>query len=454
MATFGSFPGVQITTTGGGISGVQVGDQEKLLIFGDADTSAGSASVNEPTTIGGRADADNKFGSNSQLSDAMKEALANGAEIDLLYGVALETQTATDEDVTGGGDAADHSTGSRISNSPIREDTQAITFEDDTGTVLDVAFKYETNLDDTSTDFTSLNPGTDTVFINPITGEWIADTADNYSITYDYNDWTTAFEADAVTNQVEEGETAIFAALTESEDVASTLSSTVTTFRNNYQMALGLAGARPGKTGSDGGAEMDPSNYTDAISNDAMFLIGPARRSGTHHTIIGGVGGMMAGHTIENPIYNDVLQGYTNLEQKLTGSEAQNLRDEKVIPVRQSGTIRVKDNLSTSDETDWERDFWRRRIVDRVILLTKQVGDATVGAINDERTRRSAETRLFAEIAELVNDRLLQPNTQTETNYFVDVYADETNADEVNIDVGITPYGIAKRIDTSITINT
>jgi len=154
-------------------------------------------------------------------------------------------------------------------------------------------------------------------------------------------------------------------------------------------------------------------------------------------------------------VYNDTINtGGTSLVQKLTRSEATDLRDAQVIPLREAGAIRAKGNLSTSTESDWQRDFWRRRIVDRSILIAKEVGDAIIGRINDEQTRTAAERTIRTELQSLANDRLIKDNTGDETNFFVDVYEDSTNADEVNIDIGVTPQGIVKRVDATVTINT
>jgi len=73
MATFGEFPGVRVTTTGGGIAAVDVGSEEKVVIFGGGDASAGAASVNEPTQIGSNRDAEVQFG-DSELAQAMRDA--------------------------------------------------------------------------------------------------------------------------------------------------------------------------------------------------------------------------------------------------------------------------------------------------------------------------------------------------------------------------------------------
>lgn len=440
MATFGGFPGVQIQTQGGGIAGVQVGSEEILVLFGEADLANGTASVEDPTQIGARTEADKKFGDGSELADAMKEALGNGANIDYLYGVAVATTSVTDETFSS-------SSSGTLANAPIVEDLSTITVTDTVdATDATVEFRYDSP--------PSAPSNADTVHINPLTGEWAADSSSDYEFDYEYQEWSNAF--DAADNVVSEGETAVYAPLSEAESVASTLSSKVNTLRGEYQMVKGLMGAQPNANSSE--SPPDPryntGTYSDAIDNDSMFLIAPARRQDSTKTIIGGVAGLFAGHAINEPVYNDAVSAYTDLEQKLARSEAQDFRDNQVIPVRQAGSIRVKDNLSTSTASDWERDFWRRRIVDRVILLSKQVGEATVGRINDERTREQARSTLFVQLRGLVGERLLKPNEGDTTNWYVNVYEDSSNSDQVNIDVGITPLGIVKRIDQTITINT
>jgi hypothetical protein len=245
----------------------------------------------------------------------------------------------------------------------------------------------------------------------------------------------------------------------------------VTTARGNFKLINALSGAQPNDneviTSDDQTLASDHSNYTrrdaqfdtatfsqGSVDSDHYFKLAPVRLENEPKTILGGVSGLFAGNPLSDPIYNDAVSGYGTLEQSFTKADADNMRGEQVIPVRQAGSIRVKDNLSTSTETDWERDFWRRRIADRVILIAKTIGDTIIGRINDEQTRSSAGRLIRSEIRELVADRLLQPNTADEERWFVDVYESSTNANEVKIDIGFTPFGIVKRIDESITINT
>jgi hypothetical protein len=445
ITTYGDFPGVRVQTAGGAITGVAVGREQKLVLIGDGDPSNGSASTNEPVGINSRIDADNKFGSGTELANNIRDALNNGARRSLLSGVMVDETTVTEEDITDGGDATDSSTGSTIDDAPIVEDTSVITVEDDTDTVLDVEFRYGQTAADLST------PGADTIYINPITGAWKADESDNYDITYDYPDYSSAL--DAAKTDINEEETGIIAPIFESEDVASELSTAVNELRPNYKMAVGLHALEPNQTNTDNEASYDTSEVTHGLDNDAVFLYAPARKDGDDELITGALGGIMAGNELNDSIYYDEIEINADLNQRLSGTEESDLEDERVMAIRQSqsgGTIRVARNLSTSTSDDWERDYWRRRIVDQVILLAKTIGDSILGDINDVNTRDTVESSIRSELKGLADDRLIEAGGQG--GYFVDVY--EVNDDTVGIDLGITPRGIAKNVEVSITIDT
>jgi hypothetical protein len=444
MTTFGGFPGVRIQTQGGGISGVQVGSEETLILYGNADTNNGTAVEGNPTQIGASSQADTKFGSGSELADAMKEALANGANINYLYGVPVPKVQTTENFSSATG---------TLSNTPILHDEGAVTVTID-GTDGDVEFWYAGGAPDTPS-------SSGVAYVNPYSGEFaVGNTSPStVDVQYSYQQWDNTL-INAANDSLSEGDTGVLAPLTDAESVASTLSGHLTTLRGEYKMAKGLVGAQPNvddtvSTNDPLVPGYDAPNYTDALANDSLFVIAPSRNGNNYNrTIIPGVAGVFAGHAINEPVYNDAVSGYTDVAYDVSRSDAQAFRSAYVIPIRQAGTVRIKDNLSTSEESDWERDFWRRRIVDRVVLLSKLVGEAIIGRINDEQTRSQAETTLFVQLRGLVSDRLLKANEEGETNLTVNVYEDPANADEVNIDVGVTPLGIVKRIDETVTINT
>jgi hypothetical protein len=466
MATYGDFPGVRVDTSQGGISSVAIGVAEKVVLFGEAgyDSSNnvdGGASASTPRQINAPLEADTLFGADSELAGGMQEALQNGANIDFLYGVAVPRTDVTAE-------SQGAQTGS-LDNVEIVENTDTITVEDMDGTgsvtaTLDVEFRYA-GAPSTPTE-------NETVFINPLTGEYAANTAptDHFEFDYTFNNYETAFNDSDVLGVVDENETGVFWALTDSDAVSSQLDTVVSTLRDNYQLVTGFAFAEPNDqvtfepaetTVENGGAEprYDTANYASAnqsVSSNSFFKPAPARTdSDPDKTIGGGLAGLYAGKPIDNAVYNEAVSGYNTLQQKLNKTEADELRDQDIIPVRSGGSVRVKGNRATnfSESQTVAADFFTRRITDRVILIVKQVGDAIIGRINNPETRAQAEQLIDGELGKLAADGIIKPNTGDETNFNVQVYEDSTNKNEVNVDVQFTPYGIVKRIDASVTVN-
>lgn len=483
VTSYGSFPGVRVEVAGGGITAVSIGEEEKLVIFGEASYEADETlktdgtedsletdlvgSLEEPTQINARREADTNFGGGSELADAMREALGNGANINYLYGVAPRRFNVADE--------IQSTQAGTLDNAPIWEEDVSdesnisaleVVDDDDSSTQLEVRYSYDDDLtvpDDAPTDGVA---ATEVVVVNPLTGQYVADQSPvgDLLFSYKYLDWQSAFGAPSVTRVVQEDETGVYDVLSDSDLVSADANSAAATRRGAFQLVNVLSGAEPNDNElieDDSGnyvrrdARFDTAAYSQgSVDSDFYFKLAPVRQENSPSTILGGVGGLFAGNPISDPIYNDPVSGYSDLEQKFTKADADNMRNENVIPIRQAGSIRVKDNKSTSTESDWERDFWRRRIADRVILIGKTIGDSIIGRINDEDTRDAAERLIEGELRELVGDRLLKPNSGEEQNWFVDVYESSTDPDEVKIDIGFTPYGIVKRIDETVTINT
>jgi len=476
MAEYGSFPGVQVSTESGGVSSVEVGAEEILVLFGEAnydgnndvdgDDASLSASANDPEQIGAPAVADRKFGSDSELANAMKEALANGANIEYLYGVAVSRESVQDEAGYTG------ETGT-LNNHEIVEDRSTITVDDSGGASdIDVEFRYKPGLSSPGDSPSDDVGDVEEIHINPLTGEFIADQAPSgeFEFDYEYNDYASAFSEKAVTNIVSENESGVWLALSDSDTVSSDMDSEVSDLRDNYQMVKAMGLAEPNSstvlsagdtTDSNGGAHAlyDTGTYSSAnssVAEEYFFKFAPARKDGQADTVGGGLGGLFAGNPITDPIYNDEVTGYDGLQQQFSKSEADTMRSEDVIPIRSGGTIRVRGNRSTgfSNSNTVAATFWTRRITDRIILMAKEIGNETVGAINDDSTRSKAERLVGAQMRSLSNQRLIQGNTPSDKNWNVDVYASENNSKRVNIDVSFKTYGIVKEVSETITVDT
>lgn len=456
MAQYGNFPGVKVDTSLGGIQSVTIGEAEKLLIFGRGNGNNEST----PRQVNAIGEVDSVFG-DTEIATAMRDALQNGVDRTLLYGVEVPEKTVTAEEQTTPEEG--------LENIELVEDTSLITVEDvasdNSTTELDVEFRY---------DGAPAQPtDTDSVNINPLTGEYAADSApqDHFEFSYSYHDFRDAFEADAVMNVINEDETGIMWALTDSDAVSSQLDAVVSTLRKNYQLAKGFTFAEPNdqkiieevqETDTNGGADprYDTANYetgaNQSVSDNAFFKVAPGRVEGEDTATIGGsLAGLYAAKPIDDAVYNEVVSGYSGLQQTINKTEADELRDNDIIPVRSGGAVRVKGNRATnfSENQVVAADFWTRRITDRVILIAKLVGDAIIGRINNPETRQQAEERILAELGQLAADGIIKPNTPDDKSFNCQAYEDSTDRNKVNIDIQFRPYGIVKRVDTSITLD-
>lgn len=453
MTVYGNTSRVSVETVGGGIAAVTGGDEQKAVMFARGDPNNGSASANEPTRVSGPGNLGPTFGADTPIVEYMQDVAGNGIGYSQLWGVMPEQTQTQDEDITDGGDAADHTGGSKINGGdPIVEDKDLITVEDGSSTEMAVEFRYETNTDSTSNDFTQLSPSEDTLFINRNTGEWVADAADNYTITYESLDWSAAF--DAAVDVVQEQERGVWLLGSEAESVVSTANAKKSPLRNKqWKMVNVLGVAEPNATGDDDGAQIDVTSYDDGIDDEATFLFGPARKAGGTTTAIGAVGGVAASNAIDDPIIGEALSGVTDLEQTLNVADQESLESVQVAPLSNAGSPSIEGNLSTDTSSSWLVTWFSRNLADFLILAARAVAQATRGSLNNDMTETIVEQQVTDEIEELIDDGVLRPNTESEERWYVAADQDPTNNRELDVDIGFTPTGVVDVVDVTQTIN-
>jgi len=437
--TFGDFPGVKVQTVGNAVTGVIVGRRQTLVLFGPVPESEfdGSAKYNEPYTFQTRRGPSKKLG-DSRLATACEQAFGNGTPVDMVYAVPVEPVEVTGETHSGVSQFT-------LDNNPIDPDSVSITDEIEAGSVDAVI----SHADGTAAGAGLSQPSsTNTAHVDPNTGAVYADESSDYGVDYTYYDFATAINAN--TTLVDVGETAVMGAVTDSHDVAMELSSAVNTMRADYRMVKGVAGAQPNMNGGDSNLPyIDVSLFENPLDNDSMFLPGPVRTgdSGGGYGV-GAVAGQMASAALEESIYNASLTN-VDLTQRLTPGEIDTFADKLTIPLEERGGVRMLRNQSTSSASGYPRDYFVRRIIDQTVLIAREIGDSIVGRINDEETRDTAENQVRAELENLAASGLIEPNGDEE-NFYVDFFED--GASDVGVELGITPNGIVKRIDTTLTI--
>lgn len=437
MAVYGNTARVSVDVAGGGITALNVGEQDKLVIFARGDPASGSAKVNDPTQVSGGQAAADAFGEGTPLTEAIRDAAGNGVGFGFIWGVMPETTALTGESVSGGSGS--------LANAPIIEDLDEITATNTTDSVeATVEFRYD--------DPVSVPSSEQTVFVNPFSGDIEAGDSDDYEVDYKTLDYGSAF--DSATNIIQEQEQGEWRVHTEAESVVADALAAVTPLRQNqFKMVRVSAPAEPNANGSGSppAAQFDVAGYDDGLDDDALFLTAPERRP--DGSLVGGaVAGVLASAGGSDPVLGESLNGVTDLNQSLNVPTQTDLVDKQVIPISNSGSPTLESNVSASTETDFTRDFFTVRLRDRLVLTARALGKAARGRLNNANTEELVEQRLTDELVELVEDGVLRPNTDDETRFFVNAEQDPTDPKQLDVSFGFTPVGVVSSVDVDLTI--
>lgn len=439
--TIGQSPGTEVTLEAGAISGIDIGAEEKLVIFARGDPSTGDAQTNSPVKIGTKGEAETQFGEGTHLTKLLKQAIENGANTSYLWGVMPATQAVTNETFSA-------VQSFQLANHPIIEELSEITITDTVDAVdVTVEFHYQ------SPPATPSNA--DTAFVRPQTGEIETDASSDYEVDYKYLTWSEAFNsADPIVN---EGESGVYFAGTDAESVASTLFTKAESLRDPaYKMVKAGAGAPPNaNTGeSPPDPDYDTSTYSDNLDSLPGFLFAPARQNDTADTLLGSIAGKAAGNAFTNPIRGEQLSGVTiesgvNDAALFDFGERQALRGAQVIPIKKEGSIELDGSVSTYTQANWETDFQTVRVVDRAILVVYAVAEQIKNSLDTPGKDDIAAEEAQAQLEEMAPD-LLVPNTAEETNLYVRP-ADSPQG-TIALEMGVTPVQAVDTFKTTITI--
>ena len=438
MTTYGNPSRISVDVEGGGIGALNLDTVQKVVVFAAGDPSSGSAQTNDPTQVSGPGQLESTFGAETDIVDVFRGAAANGVAYSMLYGVMPATQSVTGEALAGGS--------GKLGNTPIIDDTDEITVTNTTaGEEATPVLRYESPPDTSSL-------ADDEVAVNPFSGEVDAGDADDYEIDYKFRQWQDAF--DAATGVIQEQEEGAWWVESGAEAVVSQAISTAIPLRQNQWKMVRVAGAvQPNTTQDDGTAAIDVDTYDDTLDADSLFAFGPVRQADSDGTLGGEIAGVMGSVDVDESILGQTLTGAGELAQTLPVPSQEALEDEGVIPVSNAGAPSIEGNMSTSTETGWTRSYFARRLADRLILAARAIARSTRGDVNNSSTTRLVEGRLGDEIIDLIDDGVLEPNTQAETNWFVNATEDPNNPRKLAVSFGFTPEGIVDTVEFSATIN-
>lgn len=436
MAEYGYTNGVSISTSTGTLTGVTIGRTQALVLIG-VGNSAATIDAEDPTPIFNEADVDDKFGAESDVAVAYRRALSNGVDPNYVQAVKASVTETTDSAVADGG---------TLSNTNIIPEISRIS----TAAGDPVSLSYET----------APTADADSVVINPRTGYVaVGGNLTGVDITYETADWGSAILS--AEDTLSEGEYGVINPLTTASYAVEPLKTLLTdpneTFgggmRKDIKMAVGVLSASPTGDGPNGRPYIDPDAYAQTHNDDTIFVTGPTALQDPTEGMRGvgalpAVSGLMAGNDATEAIFDMEISDTPPLAQRLSRSDVTALRLESIMPLRDKGTIHIRDNQSTFDQTreEWVRDYFRRRIVDIAIAVLYKIARNQMGAVTSDETIEDIEDAVRIQMGDLVDDGLLEPGKQN-----VDVYL-QADDRTVGIDAQITPYGIIKGAEVDLDI--
>jgi len=396
-----------------------------VAIVGGYDAANGSATAGESTTILGLSDADEQFGSNSELARATAAAITNGAST--VYGVPVP-ETQTTETFTS-------STSGTLGNTPAFDPRvqpeHEITAQDSVdGITVTVNEVYGTP---------TTPSNTNTINVNPVTGEWAADSSSDYDITYTYGDYTSAIQTavDQPVRYVLVG--------TENDSVKLTLNQELNEAERNFRLLRGVVGATPDIQSGE------VSDYTPVEQDWRMIEVAPARGTGADGTLrtCFAVGGLMAGQPVDvtGSITYDQVNGFSDLNVNYAPTTAAAFEQVTAL----TDEFDVAEGITTSSELSF-RDIYKVEIVDLITERLYQRIKNYRGGSNARTAQLRFQSRLKRDLGSFASAQppLLAdgeggvPFTVTVSTGTVDTEAD--------VDVGIDVAPIAKQVKLNVSV--
>lgn len=401
-------------------------DSDVALVGGyDSANAAGSTTAGETTKIQDVTDAETAFGSSCELTRQVK--ILGGA--DTIYGAPVpETQTT---------ESFSNSSSGTLNNVPFFDPN---VHPDHTIDAQDTTNNNDVDVNIVYVDGSPATPSSsDTINLDHVTGQWTADTSEDYDITYTYGDWQPAIDA-AVQEDVR-----YIGVCTEDDGVESY---TVTQLENeadngNYMRAV---------VGADVGiASGSISSYTPSTEDWRMIEVAPARGTMVDGKVrtLGAVISELAIQPITagGSVTYDTVSGLESLRTNYTPNEASNF--DQVLALTRDGEI--AEGVTTAADANI-RDIYVAEIVDAVIESMFETIDTFSGGPNtqnDQKKLRAALRRVARSYASTRPPALATGTGDRPYDITVSLGA---NDDEVDVTAGIEPASIMKQINLNLNV--
>lgn len=424
-------PSDEITISAGTTVSIGLAFERSVGFVGGMDTANGTASAGTVEEVSNPTDAATLFGDDSELHRAAE--VAYQSNIDTLYAVGVEETDAT---YTSTGDE----TGGTLDNAPVFDPNlhgdEDITASDDGSNSIAVNITYN--------DPPSQPTDADTINLNPHTGEFKADESDTYTIEYSYGDY-----GPAVDELLTEGPRTV-AIGTETESVGQDLADDLSAKAVDFTFGHGFVGVPP--VGDSQTTDNYVSNYSDSLDEKRLSVVAsPRGYTDTAETeevrTCYGVAAQHAGVPLGNSLTRSPLNGYEALQTDFSVDNLEVLIDNQVLPLRDQPPVEIIKDMTTSQEPAFERVYSNQIADDGTERLHLIASDFIGNNFNTPAARRRLRRSLRNEYNAMASDSppLLDA-------YAVDVSADDTDDNQVDVTVGLDVVDVVDIIDAEISI--
>lgn len=411
-------------------STVSVGTTNAISIVGGYDKSQAADSVvaGEAIGVNGGTQAARLFGEGSELHRAVAAATAN--PVGTVYAVPLP-EVETTETVTG------VSSGT-LNNAPVFTEAfnpeHTITVTDtQSATSMTVEISYATPLEAPTE--------SDTIVINPETGDFIADASSDYDINYTYGEYSEAV-ASAVSQPVRYA-----SILTSNTGMGNLLLSEITEEVRNGSFMRGIMGASPS---IEVGAVSD---YAPTVTSNRIIQIAPSHAMNRlgHVRTAAAVSGLLAAQPVDadGSITYDDVNGLTELGTKYRPTEAEQFSQVTALDRTQT----VVGGQTTANESQF-RDIYAVEIMDFVADAALDIAnDFKGGGLFDDRIRllRNAIERVLTSFANQRPPLLADPESDNPQPFDVTIQQGASES-TLPVVISIDPAPIMEEINITLNV--
>lgn len=441
MVTIGSKdrPGTILTMESATSVGANLGAPGLPVLVGQADLDNGTASADTAYRITRPKRARTLFGTSDQsmLTANIQDALVEGAYP--VYAIAPAEVSVSGEDLSG-----NSSQTGILSNTPVIEREDDVTFTINSTTKTTV-FYYQG-------DPSNATPGTDEVYLNPVTGKFKADEAmgnTGDAVDYDHADYTNTFgevtNAEVVDDVYLREVADFLGVLSEADSVVDSAKSKSESMEGSGWFNIALAGAGSPYIDDAGTGSDEIDNFSHNHDSSRLQLVHPSR-DGSGNSLIGSYAGKRAENGITSSPVFDRLTTQNDLLINLDDGQITKLINERVVPLEErGGGARIYEDVTTVKSTNTEEQAWdtgfARLVTDYVAERIDEQSEPYIGEFNRQSVRNALRGRIEGELKSLLESNSIEAFS---------LVVGSVDATTASVDVGINTSDAMRNIEITV----